>query len=180
MGASTQIEELAEYSKYIAEDENIKSIFKVGLRTILLTPKRIIMIRKFPKSIVKMEIKDLELMEYYTLVRWSNMFYGALSPVFGYMFVLFNLSLFEEVNKWFPFMRPLTEKTYFWDLNIMGVVLVSILVIIATKNIFTFFDSTFGRLRITPYKQAPIEVITGLTKDVREFMTEIERHKKVV
>ncbi len=175
---SSSVEKFAKYSPYMAENETVSAAYKIGFYHFLLTNQGLILLRSFPKTLIKYHYKDIELIEYYTDIKWGKLVWFVSLSVVSYLFFMLEELVFTKILQTLPFLRPLLGKDLMWGMNIVGVLMFFILLIGAVVNGYGYFTSIFGRIRVLPYREAPIDIITKMTRPVQDFIIDIENRKK--
>ena len=175
---TAEIDKYAEFSKYLTDDESVAQSYTIGRYTVLLTNQRIIMIKKFPRNITKIEYEDIELVEYYTDVNWAKLVYSVVFGVLSLIFYLVGDFIFRKISVALPFIIPLIKTSIALDMSLLTLVLFAVFTILFFSNLYAFFDSFMGRLRVIPKKQGPKDIITKLTKDVQEIIAALETKKR--
>lgn len=162
----------------MTENETISAAYKIGFYHFLLTNEGLILLRNFPRNFIKLEYKDIELVEYYTFVQWGKLTWFIVLSVFSYLFYMLEDVFFSKLMLALPFLKPLLRKDLFIEMNLLGLGIFVVLIIFTIVNAYGFFTTLFGRIRILPYREAPIDVITKMTRPVQDFIIEMENKKK--
>ncbi|MBI3032579.1 hypothetical protein HYY69_03830 [Candidatus Woesearchaeota archaeon] len=175
---SSSVEKFAKYSPYMAENETVSAAYKIGFYHFLLTNEGLILLRTFPKTLIKYHYKDIELIEYYTNIKWGKLVWFISLSVVSFFFFMLEDLVFTKILQTLPFLKPLLGKDLFMSMNIVGVIIFFVLIILTISNGYGFFTSIFGRIRVLPYREAPIDIITKMTRPVQDFIIDIENRKK--
>jgi len=176
--ALSGIEKFAKYDKYIHDDETITSVYNIASTKLILTNERLIIVKRFPISQVKMDLKDVEYVEYFTDIKWRSLWI-SFGCIFGFMFIyMFHEALTLQIRNVLPFLTPALDKKILFRYNIL-----SFLISMTLLGFFVFYglrfmDSLFGRLRIMIKNQAPVDIVTVLARPVEDFIKEMETLEK--
>jgi len=169
-------------TQYLLEGEKINKIYDLGILTIdlykiVLTDRRMIVIKKFPKNVIELNFKNIELVEYYTNVEWMKLIFSILFFILITVFIVSSNFVLQRLAAFLPPVEPILEAGPFLGMKV-GMLLVLFLLGTGALYYFGFFiNSLFGRLRIIIYEQAPLDIITPLTPDVTEILKNVETVK---
>ncbi len=170
--------QFSQYSSYLTEDENITTNYKIGFYVILITNIRVIIIRRFPKTITKIDYDDIELIEYYTDIEWKKLIYGIIYGLAALILFIFDALISPKLAKTIIFLAPYFKTDFVLGINPITFTIIVIFTILCIRYCISYYDSVKGRLRIVPRKQGPKEIVTKLTKEVQEFINFMELKKK--
>lgn len=164
------------WSDFLSKGERIISEFSFSGYDIAATNKRLICLKKFPKSFSEARYSDIFSLGHYTPYNWNRFIRGVIFiAIAGYLYTL----------------SPLAGKTVLVDIlkNFAGnylselpsppfdeIVLLAILVVVGygLQNLLKFIQSTKGVLKITLRDKSPIKISTSLTSDVTKFIQTVE------
>lgn len=175
---SSSVEKYAKYSHYLKEDEVIRNEFKIGLSTMLLTNERLIIIEKFPARLTELPYNEINIVEYYTYIKWMKLFYTILFGALSYILYTYQTMIFNRVEHYMPYLRNMIQAKAVYNLNILTVIILAAFAVIIVYNIVIFIDSLLGRLRVSPHNEGPIDLKTRLSQDVEDFISQVERYKE--
>jgi len=173
-----EVSKFSKFSKYLTEEEAVTNSYVIGHYDVLLTNDRVILIKKFPRNVTKIEYEDIELVEYFTDVDWMKLVYSVISGILTLVILIFNVLIFGRLSKALPFLKAILGKAVLGEYSILALVLLVVFGIMFISNIVGFFDSFMGRLRIIPKKQGPKDLVTKLTKDTQDLISFLEIKKK--
>ena len=172
---SDQKEEL---KKLLVTGEALIHDYHIGLYSILATDKRLIVAENFPKNLNEIEYKDIELVEYYTIIKWMNLVYAFSSFVIaGFLFIEY-----KKIVSLIPDFVPVTQAAIQNSLStIYTVIIILILGIFffGMYGIGVFAFSFLGRFRILIYEQAPIEMICKLSPELQQLIQFIDEKRRI-
>ncbi|MFC1682040.1 hypothetical protein ACFL0X_00295 [Nanoarchaeota archaeon] len=154
----------------IPQGERALGNFRVGNNRMLCTEKRLIVVKKFPRNLLEIPYGNIEAVEYYTLIKWWNLAYGL-------MFALITSLVFAKSNSFWLFFEGLFPNSasaldieILFDLNIVMFIVVFVLLFFTIKHFVYFTISLFGKLRILPKDEGPVDIITSYTNDVKGLL----------
>ena len=167
-----------DYSRYLLKEEQLIRAYKIGFKemnTVLLTNLKIIILEKFPRNQIEVEYKDVEVVEYYTYIKWLELLYAVvafLAPV-----ILFALKeqLKEEISKLVPVAESVAHSS---TTEIIIIIVVIAAIFFGLFKLGVFLLSLMGKFRILLYEQAPVEITTKCTTEVEELIKQIEQKKR--
>lgn len=168
------IQAFAEYGRFLLADEVIESTYHIGLHSLLITNKRLLVLEKFPKNVSEYYFHDLELVEFYTTIQWLRALYAALYLFGAVIFAVYHLAMWEKLVAVFPPSATFFNFRPLFGFDLATLVIVGYLSVYFCVEFVHFVSSFFGRLRILPKDVGPKEIITRFTPDVEEFLSKIE------
>lgn len=172
------IDKYAKYDKYIRDDEVIKSVYNISATKIIVTNERVIVIKHFPQSQIKVNFTDIENIEYFTDISWKYLFISWFS-LFAVLFIYsYHEVLSQQIIAVLPFLVVLINKSLIFGYNILTFFISLGLFVLFFYYGWKFVDTLFGRLRIYVKNQAPIDIVTKLNFNVEQFIKEIELLEK--
>lgn len=174
--------DIEEYRYYLLPDEDLRKIYHIGilninLYKILLSDSRLIVIKRFPKNVVELKFKNIELAEYYTNVEWLRLFFGL---GFVGLIILFLISSDFILQRFIDFLPPLEEVLLagpVLGMRVGTIILLLVLLLGAFYYLGVFVNSLFGRLRIIIYEQAPLDILTPFNREVADIIRTVEAYK---
>jgi hypothetical protein len=171
---SEEIETFAEYGKFLLGDECIESHYKLGMNTLIITDKRLLVLRKFPKNISEFYYADIELVEFYTAIRWVRLGYALLYFFGMFIFFFFRQGIWEKVAAILPASASFFNFRPFLGMDLATILVVGYFLTYFFIDIFSFASSFMGRVRILPKNLGPKEIIARYTGDVEEFLEKVD------
>ncbi len=155
----------SKYGEYLLSGEKIikEYNFKIGLYDILITDRRVLIKRRFPRTVMAFKYKDVEVVEYITKFKWVKL----VISVFGFAFTFFFTKARDNM---FIKMFGLKELMYLFAIAfaVMGIVYLG-----------KFLLSAIGRLRIIIKSSSePVEIYTRYTKLIPEFIKLVEGKRR--
>lgn len=153
------------YKEYLLSGEKITKVynFRIGLYEILLTNKRVLLRRKFPRSIMAFNYSDVEVVEYTTKFK----FFKLITSVFGFVFAVFFTQARENI-----FISALGWNNLVYVCSLASAT-------IGLVYLGYFLLGAIGRLRIiVRYNSQPVEIYTRYSNYIPEFIRLVEGKKK--
>ena len=172
--SSATIKLFAKYGKFLLPGEEIKAHYVVGHYNIVFTAGRLIILKKFPKNILEFNFKDIELVEYYTDIRWLHSLYFAGYFAGTIIFALFHSSLWTYVVDIIPIAKRFFDFNPFFGMNVLAFLIFLYLLYMALYDLYHFVTSFIGRLRIMPRSMGPTDIMCKLTPDVEKTIQKLE------
>lgn len=164
----------ARYGKFLLPGEEIKAHYMIGHYNIVFTAGRLILLKKFPKNILEFNFKDIELVEYYTDIRWLHLLYFAGYLAGAVIFFLFHNFLWDKIVEFIPITGRFFEFQPFLGLNILALLIFIYLVYMTIYDLYHFATSFIGRLRIMPKAMGPTDIMCKLSPDVEKVIQKLE------
>ncbi|MBI1969241.1 hypothetical protein HYS48_00985 [Candidatus Woesearchaeota archaeon] len=174
----------SDYSKYLLPNEKVELAAHLGPfqfflpYTILATNLRLLIIKSFPKNLIELEYKDVEVVEYYTNVSWLKLIYSVFLFVVAYLFLINRDAILEKFALFLPPAEPIIYAGNFFGLTAGSFLIVAIFLVAGLYFFGLFIRSLFGRFRILIYEQAPLEIMTSLSGELQALMRHIEGKKR--
>lgn len=175
-----------QYAQYLLANEQIEFSATLGfherfkLYHVLVTNLRLLVIKTFPKNLIELEYKDLEVVEYYTNVAWLQLIYSCFLLFVAVLFYLNNVAILDKFRLFFPPAEPILYAGNFFGMTAGAFIVLAVLLVAGIYFCGWWVLSLFGRFRILIYHQAPLEIVTGLTSGVQELIKRIEQKKRAV
>ncbi|HLC66072.1 MAG TPA: hypothetical protein VJK52_00350 [Candidatus Nanoarchaeia archaeon] len=173
-----------QYQQYLLPNEQVEFSATLGfherfkLYHVVLTNLRLLVIKTFPKNLIELEYKDLEIVEYYTNVAWLQLIYAAFLFFVAVLFFLNHSAILDKFRLFFPPAEPILYAGNFFGLTAGAFIVLAVLLIAGIYFCGWWVLSLFGRFRILIYHQAPLEIVTGLTPGVQDLIKRIELKKR--
>ena len=153
------------YKEYLLPGEKIVKVynFRIGLYEILLTNKRVLLRRKFPRSIMVFNYGDVEVVEYTTGFK----FFKLIASIFGFVFAVFFTRARDNILisalGWNNLVYVCALASTAFGLTYLGY----------------FLLGAIGRLKIiVRYNPQPVEIYTRYSSYIPEFIRLVEGRKK--
>ena len=153
------------YKDYLLPGEKIVKVynFRIGLYEILLTNKRVLLKRQFPRSIMVFNYRDIEVVEYTTKFK----FFKLIISVFGFVFAIFFTRARENM-----FISALGWNNLVYVCSLASAT-------IGLVYLGYFLLGIIGRLKIiVRYNPQPVEIYTRYSSHIPEFIRLVEGKKK--
>ncbi len=168
---STETVELfARYGKFLTAGEEIKFKYTIGFYIIVITTKRLILLRKFPKQLIEFNLETIEIVEYYTNVKTMKGLWAAGYILGGILFYFFQDIFWNRLSLLIPPAQSMLDLNIFFGLNILSVIILVYVIVMGTIDLCSFLLSFLGRVRIMPKGIGPTDIITTMKPDVEEFI----------
>jgi len=171
---SVTIELFAKYGKFLLEGEVIKGHYHAGNFHVVITDQRAIFLKKFPKNLKEFNFKDLELVEYYTMVDWLKCGYAVFYLVFFLLFLRYHHFFWMKIVQLIPPAAEFLNFKLFWNVNVPAAIILIYLLVMFFRDAYRFIASFFGKLRILPKKLGPFDIVTSMTSDVEKVIQILE------
>src|SRR3989338_8999948 len=163
------------WSEYLSEGERTISEYDIGFHIILVTNKRVISLKKFPRSFIEVRYEDIRSLEHLTQIAWPKLINALAFLLVGYY--TYNLSkqkdlsitLGDIIKNYLPELYGILPLR---ELIIFGT---AALFVLGIYRLLTFFMSMQGYLIIARKDRAPIKIGTAFTQNVRELIRIIEK-----
>lgn len=160
----------ARYGKFLTEGEEIKFKYDIGLYHAVITTKRLVLLRKFPKALVEFNLENIELVEYYTNVKIIKAFWGTGYLIGSVLFYVYNEILWDRLIKLIPISQNFLSIHPFFDLNLITLIILIYCFTMAIIDLTHFILSFIGRVRIMPKAIGPTDIISFMTPEVENFI----------
>ncbi len=166
------------YEEYLTKGETPSKEFNVGSYKAVITNKRIILIKKFPKAFIPISYTSITNIEHHVYIHW-----GILTR----SLILFALSLYTHIKSG-DFKGLIDTFISFIEKNIpelAGIfsvissdtltnILQILLPSLALLYLLKFIKSLSGRLKISIKGSPSLRITTSMSKDVRNFIKLVE------
>ncbi len=165
------------FDDYIPENEQVGSKYKIGLYTVLTTKERVVCIKKFPKSFVGIQYDEIDALEHFTRVRWSELIKGILmiAIAFGvYNYQQSNDLVTPIYNLIFKYLPEISDIIPIDKAILAGI---SASFLLGGYHLLKFIPSILGYFKISRKNRAPVLITTRLTSNVKNLVREIEAIK---
>ncbi len=173
--ADIALELIARYGKFLLEGEEITSYFHIGLNSmVLITNHRFIFLRKFPRMLKAFYFKDIELVEYFTIVQWSHLGYSLFYLGFASAFLKIHHILWKQLVSFLPFTSAVLNFKVLADFNLPALIIAGYLLFYFVSDAYFFATSFIGKLRILPKHLGPVDIMTPLTSEIEHLIQRIE------
>lgn len=168
---STEFVELfARYGKFLTEGEEIKFKYEIGLYHVVITTKRLILLRKFPKALIEFNLENIELVEYYTNVKTYKGLWGGGYLLGGVLFYLYQDVLWNRLTLLIPIADKFLQTKPLFGLNLLGLIVLGYALGMGIYDLTNFLLSFIGRVRVMPKSVGPTDIISQMTPQVEEFI----------
>ena len=164
------VELFARYGKFLTEGEEIKFKYNIGHYHAVITTKRLVLLRKFPKALVEFNLENIELVEYYTNVKTTKILWAAGYLMGSVLFYLYNAILWERLEKLIPIAGKFLTMHPFFNLNLIALIILGYCITMGIIDFTHFILSFVGRVRIMPKGIGPTDIISQMTPDVENFI----------
>ena len=172
------------YQQYLLQNEWAEFATTIGfherfkLYHIVSTNLRLIVIKVFPKNLIELEYKDVEVVENYTNVAWLQPIYSCFLYFVTVLFFMNHAAILDKFRLFFPPAEPLLYAGNFFGLTAGAFIVLGVLVVAGTYFFGWWVLSLLGRFRVLIYQQAPLEIVTELTGGVQQLIKIIEQKKR--
>ena len=170
------IELFARYGRFLTEGEEIKFKYNIGLYHAVITTKRLILLRKFPKALIEFNLENIELVEYYTNVKTMKALWAAAYFIGSFLFYFYNQILWDRVTLLIPIADKFLKVHPFFDMNIIALIILSYCIIMGIIDFTNFIFSFIGRVRIMPKGIGPTDIISQMTTEVEQFIQTMQEY----
>lgn len=164
------VELFARYGKFLTEGEEIKFKYEIGLYHVVITTKRLILLRKFPKALIEFNLENIELVEYYTNVKTYKGLWAAGYLLGGVLFYLYQDVIWNRLTLLIPIADKFLQTKPFFGLNLLSVMILGYAVGMGIYDLSNFLLSFIGRVRVMPKGVGPTDIISSMTPQVEEFI----------
>ena len=166
------------YAHLIDKDERLHYSYSVGIYTLLLTSRRVVLKKNISHSLIAFKYKDIEVVEYITNPKWLYLLVAFLFLVSSYVFfvVMPQSGTTTLMNVQFQSGQISTTQTS------MNAVIFKLFGFVTFTFgfyfLFGFIMSLFGHLKFFLIgKRRSIPVICKFNEDIPEIINHIENHK---
>lgn len=164
------VELFAHYGKFLIEGEEIKFKYDIGLYHVVITTKRLILLRKFPKALVEFNLENVELVEYYTNVKTMKAIWAAVYLLGSLLFYLYNEILWNRLSLLLPIAKKFLSIQPFFGLNLIALIILGYCLTMGIIDLANFILSFIGRVRVMPKGVGPTDIISKMTPEVETFI----------
>ncbi|PIN79499.1 hypothetical protein COV16_03875 [Candidatus Woesearchaeota archaeon CG10_big_fil_rev_8_21_14_0_10_34_8] len=176
------VELFARYGKFLTQDEEIKFKYNIGMYHVVITTKRLILLRKFPKALIEFNLENIEIVEYYTNVRYYKGIWASAYFIGSVLFYLFQSVLWTRLTMLIPIADKFLQIHPVLNLNLISIIILAYTLSMGIYDLTTFILSFIGRVRVMPKQVGPTDIISSMTPQVEEFiqmMQENMGYKKI-
>lgn len=172
------------YQQYLLPNERVEFAVTMGfherfkLYHLVVTNLRLIAIKVFPKNLIELEYKDIEVVEYYTNVAWLQLIYSCFLSFVSVLFFLNHAAILDKFRLFFPPAEPLLYAGNFFGMTAGAFIVLAVLLVAGIYFFGWWVLSLFGKFRILIYQQAPLEIVTSLNAPVQQLIKLIEQKKR--
>ncbi len=164
------VELFARYGKFLVEGEEIKFKYDIGLYHTVVTTKRLILLRKFPKTLIEFKLENIDLVEYYTNIKTYKGIWAAAYIIGSVLFYLLQDVLWNRLALIIPIAKKFLITTPFFNLNLIAIIILCYCVTMGIYDFSSFVLSFTGRVRVMPKGLGPTDIISRMTPQVEEFV----------
>ncbi len=164
----------SKYEKYLTRDEEPISEFVIGFYRVVATNKRLVFLRKFPKSFIPIAYKNIINLEHHVYISWRKLFRSLILlaiSIYGYINYAESKetidTLFSFLEKNVPEISTIVSAIPTETLTNM---LLLVLLLFGILYLLQFFLSLLGKLKISLEGASSIRISTPLTKDVSDLI----------
>ena len=166
----------------LLEGEQVISTLHVGwwkfkLYKLFSTNKRLIVLKKFPKNLIDIDYRQIELVEYYTNVEWAKSLYGILFMALAFFFLTAQETVMPLIYNSAEFLKPILDRGNIFGLTFGSITIFVAFLFVGLYFFGLFFLSLLGSLRILLYEQAPFDITTGMTAHIQDLIRFVEEQK---
>lgn len=170
------------FTPKLLQGEKILEILHVGmwkfkLYKIFCTNQRLIVLKKFPKNLIDIDYKQIELVEYYTNVEWVKSLYATLFIALAFFFLTAQEAVMKLIFDAVGFIEPILNRGNLFGLSFGGIIIFLGLLFAGIYFFGLFFISLLGSLRILLYEQAPFDITTKMTPEIQDLIRFVEQQK---
>ncbi|MEK6867799.1 MAG: hypothetical protein AABX98_03160 [Nanoarchaeota archaeon] len=164
------IELFARYGKFLTEGEEIKFKYNIGMYIAVITTKRLILLKKFPKALVEFNLENIDLVEYYTNIKTMKAAWAAAYIIGAILFYFFNDILWNRLTLLIPIADKFLNIHPFFNMNIIALIILGYCMAMGIIDLATFILSFIGRVRVMPKGIGPTDIISKMTPEVEQFI----------
>jgi hypothetical protein len=137
---------------------------------VVITSKRLILLRKWPKSLIEFNLENIELVEYYTNIHTYKAMWAVAYLVFSGLFFFFQDVLWERLTLVIPIAEQFLSTQPFFGMNLIAIIIFAYTLSMGIYDLATFLLSFIGRVRVMPKDIGPTDIISKMTPQVEEFI----------
>ncbi len=164
------VELFAKYGKFLTQGEEIKYKYNIGLYIAVVTTKRLILLRKFPKALIEFNLENIELVEYYTTVKTYKALWAAAYLIGSALFYFYNETLWTRLALILPIADKFLNVHPFFNMNIIAIIILSYSLAMGLYDGSQFILSFIGRVRVLPKGIGPTDIIARMSPEVEQFI----------
>ncbi|MFA6889161.1 MAG: hypothetical protein WC254_06720 [Candidatus Woesearchaeota archaeon] len=168
--SSEFVELFAKYGKFLTDGEEIKFKYPLGFYIAVVTTKRLILLKKFPKTLIEFNLENIELVEYYTNVKMLKVLWAAGYLLGSGIFYFYNEVLWQRLTMIIPIADTFLTIHPFFNMNIIALIILGYCLVMGFYDFFQFILSFVGRVRIMPKGIGPTDIIAQMTPDIEQFI----------
>ena len=170
------------FTPKLLEGERILETLDVGfwklkIYRIFATNKRLIVLKKFPKNLMDMDYRQIELVEYYTNVEWMMSVYGMVLIALMFFFLTAQETVMNAIYSNVAFIEPILNRGNLFGLSFGAFIIFLGLLFGGLYFLGMFVLSLLGSLRILLYEQAPFDITTSMTIEIQDLIRFVEQQK---
>jgi len=169
---------VSKYEKYLTWGEEPISEFVIGFYRVIVTNKRLIFLRKFPRSFIPIAYDNIRNLEHHSYISWEKLLRSIILfaiSIYGYINYVKSKetinTLFSLLEKNVPEISGILSAI---PLETLTNILLLILVLFGILYLLQFLLSSSGKLKISLKGAPSIRISTPLTKDVRDLIRMVE------
>ena len=162
--------------------EKIESTFDLGfwrldIYTIFATNQRLIVVKRFPKSLMEVHYEQIELLEYYTDIEWVKGLYAFFGFMLTFMFWFNRSAIMQGIYNLVGSIEKLSTAVMIGGIPAGEWLVFFGMLCVSLYFIGLFVLSLFGQLRILLYEQAPFDITTELTPQIQQLIMLVDEKK---
>ncbi len=164
------VELFAKYGKFLTQGEEIKFKYNIGFYIAVVTTKRLILLKKFPKALIEFNLETIELVEYYTNIKTYKALWAGAYLVGSWLFYFFNDILWQRLTMIIPIADKFFKIHPFFNMNIVALIILGYCLAMGFYDLSQFILSFIGRVRVMPKDIGPTDIIAQMTPEVEQFI----------
>lgn len=164
------VELFAKYGKFLTAGEEIKYTYNIGLYIAVVTTKRLILLRKFPKALIEFNLENIELVEYYTNIKTYKVLWAAAYLIGSTLFYFYNEILWNRLILILPIADKFLKIHPFFGLNVIALIILGYCLVMGFYDLSQFILSFIGRVRVLPKGIGPTDIIAHMSPEVEQFI----------
>jgi len=164
------VELFAKYGKFLTEGEEIKYKYTFGFYIAVVTTKRLILLKKFPKELEEFNLENIELVEYYTNIKTYKALWAAAYLAGSGLFYAYNQILWDRLAMIIPIADKFLNIHPFFNMNAIALIILGYCLAMGLYDLSQFILSFIGRVRILPKGIGPTDIIANMSPDVEQFI----------
>ncbi|MDO8642968.1 MAG: hypothetical protein Q7R76_05325 [Candidatus Woesearchaeota archaeon] len=162
--------------------EKIESTFDLGfwrfdVYTIFATNQRLIVVKRFPKSLMEVHYEQIELLEYYTDIEWIKGLYAFFGFMLTFMFWFNRSAIMQGLYDLVGSIQKLSSAVTIGGIPAGEWLIFLGMLCVSFYFIGLFVLSLFGQLRILLLEQAPFDITTELTPQIQQLIMLVDQKK---